>query len=69
MHIGSVLDMRGNIISHVFKYRIFIYYIYTFNLVSLFVNEKPLWGVTNKAFICSLRKQPSFFAPGRSGCV
>ena len=55
MKIGLFLDMRGNIIiSHVSLKRIFIYYIYSINLVSLLMNEKPLWGVTNKVcmFVC-----------------
>ena len=42
MHIGLFFDMRGNIILQVSMSRIFMYYIYSFNLVSPYANEKAL---------------------------
>ena len=59
MHIGLFLDLSGNIRSHVSFQRIFIYSIHSINLVSLFVNEKPLWGTRNKLcmLVCTLIRE------------
>ena len=42
MHIGLFLDVRGDIILHVSLCRILILLYLAIDLVSLFVNEKPL---------------------------
>ena len=65
MHIGLFLDVRGDIISHVSLCRIFILLYLAIDLVSLFVKEKPLWGITNKVcmFVCNLIRKWLFVFP------